>query len=273
MRYQSKSAIAYITRNFGKLFYVALPVSILAAFFANPRLEAEFMYRLFYGQLNFENVFALFTGAFTVLRFGKFWWANIISVLLFALTISLLVVKISRHMRVGVMPALPFKRALGLFPTALLALLCLFCIEEISILLSVGVMYILRGTDNVTLVASVGVSVSFVTRTLCAWIFTLLILALPLKYSENYRFNVGLSHSVRVMTKLPKQVLAITLTYALGRYVVLLCGFLLKPYHVDVLLYMLVNLFVILFLPAFAYKVYYEYVGGERRDVYKIMFD
>lgn len=273
MRYQSKSAIAYLGRNFGKLVYVALPIAVLMAFFANPSREAEFLYKLIKGQLTFDNVFVLFNDSFTVLRFGKFWWVELITVLLLAFTVSMLIVKISRHMRVGIMPALPFKNTLRLFPTTLLALVCLFCLEEITVLLSVGVMYILRGTENVTLVATFGVAIAFVTRMLCAWIFMLLILALPLRYSENYHFNIGLSHSVRVMSKLPKAVWTVTLVYAFGRYVVMLCGFLLKPYHIDVIVYALTYLFVVLFMPVFAYKIYYDFVGGERRDIYQIMFD
>lgn len=273
MKYQSKSALAYILRNFGKLFYVALPIAILMAFFANPTNEIEFWHLLITGQLTRDNLYRQFNSAFTVLRLREFWWVNIIAFVLLALTVAMLIVKISRHMRMGLMSALPFKRSFGIFATTFLALLCFFGATEIMALLPVGIMYILRDVDSVLTLAIIGVSLSFVVKTLCAWIFTLLILALPLKYSENYHFNVGLAYSVRVMTKLPREVWIITLTYALGRYVVMLCAFFLHPYYLDIVLYSLVYLFVTLYLPAFAYKVYHDVVGGERRDIYQIMFD
>lgn len=273
MKFQSKSAYAYIMRNFWKLVYVALPVAVLIAFFANPTKEIEFLHSLITGQLTFENVFPLFTSAFTVLRFGKFWWADVITFAVLAFTVSMLIVKISRHMRIGVMPVFPFKKACGLFFTTFLTLLCYFCVSEIAMLLSVGVMYVLRATDNVIVVSAVGVSVAFVVRLLIAWIFMLLILALPLKYSENYHLNVGMSYSIRIMTKLPRPVWTITLVYALGRYVVMLCAYFLRPYYLDIVLYSLVYMLIVLFLPVFAYKVYHDVVGGERRDISQTIFD
>lgn len=273
MKVRSKSASSYIMRNFGNLIYVALPIAVLLAFFANPTKEIEFLHTLIAGELTFANVFVLFNKAYTVLRFGEFWWVNIIAFLVLALTVSMLIVKISRHMRIGVMPALPFKKAFGIFTSTFVTLLCYFCVSEIAMLLSVGVMYIIRAVDNVIAISVVGVAIAVLVRTVIAWIFMLLILALPLKYSENYPLNVGLSYSVRVMTKLPRQVWCITLAYALGRYVIMLCAYFLSPYYLDIVLYALCYLFIVLFLPAYAYKVYYDVVGGERRDLSDAVFD
>lgn len=273
MKFQSKSAWAYIIRNFWKLVYVALPVAVLMAFFANPTREIDFLYKLICGQLNFDNVYVSFNNAYTILRFGQYWWTDAITFIVLALTVAMLAVKISRHMRVGVMPALPFKRALGLFVTIFLALLCYFCIGEIVMLLPVGIMYILRATDNVVAVAAVGVSIAFVIRLLSVWVFTLLILALPLKYSENYHLNVGLSYSVRVMTKQPRSVWTITLVYALGRYVLMLCAYFARPYYLDIVMYVIIYLVAVLYLPTYAYKVYHDVVGGERRDISQTIFD
>lgn len=273
MKVQSKSTYSYILRNFWQLVYVALPVAVLMAFFANPTREIEFLHALFVGELTLDNVFVLFNNAYTVLRFGKLWWTDVITFFVLVLTVCMLIVKISRHMRVGVMPALPFKWAFGLFLPVFLILLAYFCISEIAMLLSVGIMYVIRAVNNATAIASVGFAVAFVIRLIVVWLFMLLILALPLKHSENYSLNVGLSYSVRVMTKLPAQVLAATLTYCFGRYVVMLLGYFLRPYYLDVVLYALVYLFVILFLPVYAYRVYHDVVGGERRDVAEIIFD
>lgn len=273
MKYQRKSASAYIIRNFWQLVYVALPVCILMAFFANPTKEIDFLHTLVDGRLTFDNLPVLFNGAYTVLRFGKFWWVNVITFVLLALTVAMLFVKIGRHMRVGVMPVLPFKKAFGLFPTTFLLLLAYFSVSEIAMLLSVGVTYILRAVNNVVAVSVVGVSVAFVVRLLTAWIFMLLILAVPLKHSENYHLNVGMSYSVRVMTKLSKQVLLIAAVYAVGRYVVMLCAYFLRPYYLDYVLYVLCFLFATLFLTAYSYKIFYDVVGGERRDLAQSIFD
>lgn len=273
MRFQSKSALAYIMRNFGKLVYVALPVAVLLAFFVNPAKETVFFHKLITGGLTEQNIYPEFSGAFTVLRFGKYWWAALIAFILLAFTLSMLVAKINRHMHVGEMPSLPFKRAFGIFPVTLLLTVCVFVVCEVLKLLSVGVMYILRSADNVLLLSVTGVAIDFVLRVVCAWLFMLLLLALPLKYSENYHINVALSYSVRVMSKQNKLVWGMTLAYALGRYLLMFVAYWLMPYHLDVLLYALAYLFGLLLLPAVAYRVYHDVVGGERRDIYKIMFD
>lgn len=273
MKFQSRSAWAYIMRNFWKLVYVALPVAVLMAFFANPTREINFLYSLMSGQLNFDNIYASFNNAYTILRFEQNWWIDAITFVMLALTVAMLTVKISRHMRMGVMPSLPFKKSFGLFVPTFFALLCYFCISEIVMLLPVGVMYILRATDNVVAVAVVGASLAFVIRLLSVWVFTLLILALPLKYSENYHLNVGLSYSVRVMTKQPRSVWTITLVYALGRYLLMLCAYFARPYYLDIVMYAIVYLVAVLYLPTYAYKVYHDVVGGERRDISHTIFD
>lgn len=277
MRFQSKSSTAYMFRNFGNLFYVALPVAVLMAFFANPRQEVDLWYQLFSGQFtSFDVMFPVFTRSLTVMRFIKHWWTGVVGVailLLMALTISMLIVKINRHMHVGEMSALPFKRSFRLFPVTLLLIVCYFAVSEIVLLLSVGVMYILRGVENITVVAIVGLAINFVLKLLCAWIFMLLLLALPLKYSENYHLNIALSYSVRIMSKQNKAVWGATLVYAFGRYVAMGLAYLLLPYDLDVLLYAIIDLFLVMFLPCLAYRLYHDVVGGERRDIAQIMFD
>lgn len=277
MRFQNKSSLAYMFRNFGSLFYVALPVAVLMAFFANPRSEIDLWYQLCSGQLtSFDVMFPVFINSLTVLRFFKYWWTGIVgfaALLLLALTVSMLIAKINRHMHVGEMPALPFKRAFQLFPVTLLLIVCFFVVSEIALLLSVGVMYILRGFDNVIVAAIVGLAINFVLKLLCAWIFMLLVLALPLKYSENYHLNIASAYSVRIMSKQNKIVWGASLTYAFGHYAVMGLAYLLKPYNLDILLYGVVYLFVVMFLPCIAYRLYHDFVGGERRDIAQIMFD
>lgn len=273
MRFQNKSSLAYMLRNFWKLVYVALPVAILMAFFVNPGKEIDFFRAMFMGELNFDNVLGMFMRAVTVLRFGRFWWAGIITLFVLALTESMLVVKINRHMHVGEMPALPFRRAFKLFPVMLLLIVCYFCIGEIVTLLGVGVMYILRVTGSVEALTACGVAVNFVLRVLCAWLFMMLSVAIPLKYSENYPLNVALAYSVRVMSKRKRWAWCASLLYAVGRYAFMACGYFLKPYKVDIVLYALAYLFIVMILPCFAYGVYHEAVGGERRDISQIMFE
>lgn len=274
MRFQNKSSLAYMFRNFAHLFYVALPVAVLMAFFVNPNQEVYLWQNLCSGQITSMDVlFKTYNGALTVVRFGKFWWVAVIVLPLLALTVSMLIVKINRHMHIGEMSVLPFKRAFRLFPVTLALIACYFVVSEIAMLLSIGVMYIMRGVSSIAAVAVVGLALSVALRLICAWIFMLLLLALPLKYSENYHLNIALAYSVRVMTKQNKAVWGATLGYVLGRYAVMALAYLLAPYNLDVLLYAVAYLFVVMFLPCLAYRIYYDVVGSERRDIAQLMFD
>lgn len=276
MRFQSRSAFAYMFRNFWKLVYVALPVAVLMAFFVNPSNEADFARALANNELTMNRLFVDYARAVTVLRFFRYWWVALIVVLAFFVlcyTVSMLIVKINRHMHIGEMPVLPVKRAFSFMPVVMLTLACLVAGYEITMLLSAGIVYILKGLNNVIAVAVVGMSVNFVLHFLFAWVFMLLVLALPIKYSEHYHLNIAFAHSVRVMSKQTKFLLIGCFTYSLGRYAIMAAGYFLSPYHLDVVLYALTYLFVIIMLPCFAYKVYYDFVGGERRDIMQIMFE
>ena len=98
-------------RNIGRLFFVTLPVSVLLAFFCNPRLETNLFVSLVSGKIDSESFFSDFANSFTVLRFiqGRWWVAPValLAVIVLAYTMCLMVVKIDRHMRVGEMLSLP----------------------------------------------------------------------------------------------------------------------------------------------------------------------
>ena len=77
MRYQSKSSIAYMFRNFWQLILVALPVSLSFAFFMTPDAEINFVRALIDGELNGGNLLTRYISAVTVLRYGKYWWTAV----------------------------------------------------------------------------------------------------------------------------------------------------------------------------------------------------
>lgn len=272
MRYQSKSSIAYMFRNFWQLILVALPVSLSFAFFMTPDAEINFVRALIDGELNGGNLLTRYISAVTVLRYGKYWWTAIINVVLFALTVSVLVVKIDRHMRVGEISALPLKSAFKLFPVTLLLTLCCVATVEVLALLSVGVMMLLRFADNVTVVACVSLAVSVIVRLIETWMFMLLLPAFPLKYSEHCPLNVAFSYSARIMSKHKRITWGISFAFVFARMAIVLLGALLAPYRLDVPLYCLAYVFTIAYTPCLAYKLYYDEVGGERRDVREVIF-
>ena len=273
MRYQSKTSFAYMFRNFWQLVVITLPVSLLFAFFLTPNGEIFFMESLINGRLTMGNIVNFYTQAVTVLRFGKYWWAVVIGFVLLALTVSIVIVKIDRHMRVGDMPLLPLKTSFKFFPVSLLFVVCCVAAAEVLSLLSVGVMMLLRFVDNVIVVTAVSWITAIVVRLIETWLFMLLFLAFPLKFSDNYPLNVAFSYSARIMFKHKRLAWGAGFAYVFGRIAVITIGSLIAPYHLDTVLYFIAYLFIITYVPCLAYKLYYDDVGGERRDVSQVIFD
>lgn len=275
MRYQSKSSIAYMFRNFLRLVYVTLPVALLlafAAFMYKPTVEVNLFLTLVNNGFTMDNYSDSLLQSLSLLRFGRYWWVFAIAVVVLPLSLSLMTVKIDRHMRTGQMPALPVKRAFGIYPLMLAYTLSCILLSELGALVPVGISYLIEFFGNAEAIVAVVLVLSFAMRVLTTFVFALLIVTFPLKYGENYRFNRAMSYSARVMFRNKKSLWCIAFAYPLCRIVTLTLAYLLQSYRLDALVYAVAFLFAVTYVPCAAYKLYYDDVGGERRDVGRIMF-
>ena len=273
MRFQRKSTIAYMFRNFWQLCYVVLPVSVLIAIFYNPHVEISLFYTLVKGEVSMDNFLNLLTKSFTVLRFGKYWWVILCAVVLLSYTMCLMVVKLDRHMRMGKMPALPFKRAFGIFPFMLMYVVGWIAASELFVLIVVGICYMVRFIGHATAIVSIAYALIFVVRVFLTYMFGLLIISFPLKYSENYRFNIAMSYSARTMSSKRLQLVGLAFLYQTARIVVMAIAYLLEPFMLDALVYAVTLTLCLMFVPVFSFKKFYDDVGGERRDLREKLFD
>ena len=258
-------------RNLGQLFFVTLPVSVLLAFFCNPELETDLFVNLVSGQINADNYFEELATSFTVLRFGHYWWITLIALLVLAYTLCVMVVKIDRHMRIGEMLTLPVKRAFGIFPMMLLYIFGSVVVSEVFKLIIVGVAYMLRVVPSAAAIVGIAFGLTLVFRVFLTYIFGLLIITFPLKYSENYRFNVAMSYSARVMAPKRGLLALLSFVYPFARYAVMTVAYFARP--LEVIVYAIAICFVLTYLPCFAFKHYYDDVGGERRDLSQKLFN
>ena len=270
MRFQSKSSLIYMFRNLRQLFFVTLPVSVLLAFFYNPKLETDLFVALITGQINADNFLNEFATAFTVLRFGRCWWVVLLAVIALSYAMCVMVVKIDRHMRIGEMTSLPLKRAFGIFPMMLSYIVGCIVVSEVFMLIIVGVVYMLRFVPSAEAIVGIGFGLTLIVRIFLTYIFCLLVITFPLKYSENYRFNVAMSYSARVMVSKRDKVVLLSVVYPFARYVVMALAYFIRP--VEVFAYAVATFFALTYIPCFAFKQYYDDVGGERRDVGRKIF-
>lgn len=270
MRFQDKGSFSYIYRNFLQLICCTLPVSILLAFVYNPTKETLLFAKLVSGQLTQDNYLTEFSESISVLRLGNTWWLTLVAIALLALAMSLVVVKIDGHMRAGRMQILPYKRALGLFPYMLLYIGGWFIASEVSMLITVGITHMLIFIKSVTAIIAIGYTLTFLVRVFLSYIFGLLLISFPLSYSEDYRYNIALSYSVRAMVHKKRIVALITFAYPLARIAVMALGYVIAP--AEELIYLIAMALALAYIPCLAYTQYYEAIGAERRDIPSSIF-
>ncbi len=274
MRYQSKSSIAYMFRNLLHLLYITLPAAALMAFAAylyKPSAEIDLFVALVTGKIG-EDYTQLLLQSFTVLRYGKYWWVFVIAVVALALASAILLAKIDRHMRTGQMSVLPMKRTSAIFPFVLLYVVACIVASELSTLVAVGLSFLIHFIGNASAIVAIVLALMALIRVFTTYVFMLLALTFPLKFSENYLFNRAMSYSARLMFRKKRILWSVAVCYPLLRVIVLSSAYLLAPYKLDILVYAAAFLLAFTYVPCLSYKLYYDDVGGERRDVGRIMF-
>lgn len=271
MRYQSKSSIAYLFRNFFHLMPIALLPAVALGLFLNTNAEILFAKDFVAGTITQNNVVERFLNAVSLIRFDKYWWGAIVSLVLFVFAESILMVKVERHMRVGEMPLFPLKRACGIFPTVALFVLCVVLCVELLNLIVVGVAFLLRYASAV-LVVVVGLILLYLTRILATLAVGALLFAFPIMFLENYSFNNALSYSARLMSENRKYLWFFAAVYPSMRLALTAICYFVNSYAVTVVVFSVFYLFAMLIIPCLTFKLYYDSVGGERRDVIVKMF-
>lgn len=267
MRYRSKSAISYMFRNFWRLVPIALPFSIVLGVFYNFVAESDFVFKLAHGAINADNFVAEFTSAYTVAGVGRHWYLPFVVLVLMALTESVFVVKISRHMRVGELSGTSPGQVFALLPTMLLYVAVMFVCKAVLDFLPSGVALMLNFVDNLAVKAAICIVCYYAVSLAVAFVFTLLICAFPLKYCDNYSFGTALSCSARFTSKDKRFVVGFMFLYPGARLLVSVVGGLIGSVVVSILLQTLYFTFFAVYVPCVAFVKYYEYVGRPRQDL------
>lgn len=271
MKYQSKSTIAYLLRNFWRLAPFAIPSALTLGYFLNVGTEISFAGMLISGKLTQDNVNGALMQAISVSRFGGSWWCVILVLVLFAFTESLLTLKVERNMRVGEMPIFPIREAITVFPTIALFVLCVTLGVEIFNLIIVGVAYLIRNASAVA-IGIVGFSLLYVTKAIVTLAVGALLMAFPIILLEHYSLGNALSYSVRLMNENRRFLWFFAIVYPISRLAFSVLCYFAASEIVTVLVFSAFYLIVMLVLPCLTFKLYYDVAGGERRDIGVKMF-
>ena len=259
MRYQNSSAIAYFFRNIWHYIYIVLPVSIFMAIFANFSNETAFLHAWFDGQLNEANYIESVMHGMALVSQPNAWWYGVISYLLLAVAFSLLVVKVSRHMRVGGFSVYPLKPAFKVMPSMLVFCACFAVALQLLQFIVFGIMYALSKAFVMDVVLVVG-----------AYLWMLMLLCFPLSYSESYPFNIALSYSIREMSKHQGLCILHAVSFSLVHILVVVLDYFLLPITSGIV-HALFYTFVIYYVPCLAFTIHHKTLGSERKDISRVL--
>ncbi len=259
-------------RNFFSLVLIALPVSILMGVFWNNYFESMYIVKLVQGTLTAESFVDDFTYAFTASHYGNEWWLVFPILLLFALTQSILVVKVSRHMYVGELTTPNIKSVFNVFPTMLIYVAVMYLCFQVLSLIPVGIVVALKNA-NLYAVSWVCLGLGYLSKVAIAYVFGALLCAFPLCYCDNYNFGAALSYSARLTAKDQKYLFTFCFIYPTMQLVIALVTVLTQNGIVSVILSTVDYLFFTLFIPCLAFSKYYFYIGRDRKDLSQKIFD
>ena len=267
MKKQSKSVVAYIFRNFWQLALTVLPLAVLGGVFFNFDSSGKFVHDAFSGLVSKDSFFGDIAKTFICVRFARYWYANIFTALALVLVNSLLIVKISRHMRVGAMSAFPIKEALKLAPAIFLYAVTFFVAVQLLELITMGIVAMLSFVDRISVLVSIYMTLSFISELLLSYVFARLLCTLPLVYCEDYRFFRAMSFSMRLTDTCKVKALGYAFTYSVAKVAVTAVVTLVGNKTLGYVLYSMFYFVLLIFVLVWAFKMYYDATGSERHDI------
>lgn len=271
MRYQRKSATAYIFRNFWQLAPFAVIAAVLLGFFCNTNAEVILIEGCISGTVTNENVLSSVLRSVSIMRFGTYWWGTLLALVAFAFAESLLTAKVYNHMRTGEMLTFPMRKTVGVAPTMFLFVFAMALINEIFKLIVCGIVALLRPV-GVTAIVVVALCLVFIIKTAMLSIIATLLYAFPIMFLENYKFNQALSYSVRIAGEQHRIIWLVSVGYPVVQVLITVACFFVKSQAFTIAMFSLFYLACILLVPCIAFTLYYDSVGGERHDVGKKIF-
>ena len=269
MRYQSSSAISYFFRNFWKYIYIVLPVAVFMAVFADYGSETAFLQAWIGGTLTKENYLQEMMHGMSLINQADTILFGAISFVLLAIAFSFLVVKVSRHMRVGGFSLFPLKSAMKVMPSMLLFCACFAVALQLLQFVTFGVVFALGQFLPVDVVIPIGLAGLFLDIVIVVYFWMLMLLAFPLYYSESYPFNVALSYSIREMQNHRGVCVGHAVAYALVHALVVTLDWVLPV--ASVVIHALFYVFVIYYVPCLAFAIHHKTLGTERKDISRVL--
>ncbi|MCM1043536.1 MAG: hypothetical protein NC350_04950 [Corallococcus sp.] len=264
---KNKSAAKYMFRN----FWGVVPIALLPAFCfglcAADGLRADFILQFVFSADGGPRFDVAGTSILNVLK--QDWWILLIALLTALLAVSLLIVKIETHMRYGVKTRRDLIARVwdNLGRTVLFSLL-LFAVIAVLMLIAYGLCYLFSlFLNGVWLFVTSAIAI-LVGEVLFAVMLGYFSCALPAVQHDDYRFNIALSYSVRLISsKRGKVVGYLALLFAVSKVFTSAAAYFIGNRWIKTAVFALFYLLWFSYYPCLCCKTYEDYTDGERRDL------
>ena len=281
MKLQSSRAIAYMFRNIIPLLVFAIIPALLLGFFGGDVNPVNFAYAIREmlaqgGVVTDVTLGNAMLETFTIVRFFNVeGLLALLGFVTYILATGFILAMVERHMRLGVrFSKTVIINAFSVLLRVAAFLLLLFVLDELLLMIVVGL---------VSMVESIGASVRFVAicsvvllilaRLLYFSIIGLLLCSLPVSQCDDYKLNVAMSYSARLMARRNNVVLSLVAMLFISNVVAFALSYFLRDVaFVGDVVYCLYYLFWTMYLPCLSVKVYFEVADEPRKDLEKQIF-
>ena len=281
MRVQSNHAIAYMFRNsFPLLFFAIVPAVLLGLFAGNE------------GALRFLNAAAEWWNQggviaevtvgkemlfdFTIVRLANVEGLIVlVGFVLYVFSTGFILATVERHMRLGVRFSRgAIRNAFSVMVRVALFILLLVAINELSMMMVVGLVSIMEEIGaTMRFVIVFAMALLVLAKILFYSIVGLLLCSLPVSQCDDYKLNVAMSYSARLMARRNNVVLSLVAMLFISNVVAFALSYFLRDAaFVGDVVYCLYYLFWTMYLPCLSVKVYFEVADEPRKDLEKQIF-
>ena len=267
---QSKSASAYLFRNFFHIVPFAVVPALLLAYCASNGIHYDVILDLVLTP-NPSTTPVLDLASEVVGAVGKCWWVLLLGVLSLLLTTSFLIGKVERHMRYGLLSNQRMVgRAIRFVPrvATFFGLILLLGILLYAVIVG-AIYYLAKVVMGVWFIVLI-VALLLVFEVLIFTLVGFLQCVLPAIFSDDYSIASAISYSVRLIESKKRGVVFSFVSLSLiTRLITIGAHFFPTEPWVRIAIFALFYLWWFAYYPCLCCKVYEDFEEGERRDLEK----
>ena len=267
MKALKRSASIYLVKNFWRIAPMALLPALFFAYCAanGLRLDVEMDSVIYASGESFMSTFV--ARFFTPL--GQMWWVALVGVVLLVYFIGVLVAQIETHMRYGVVGfAKYFGASFRILGRVALYVALLALLSVVALLVVVGATYLFSLFVSGIWLVVLSACLLLLGYVLAFAIAGLTLCALPAVQRDDYKLNLAISYSVRLISAKPfKYVGSFVALSVLLRVVLVVCCIFVSDFWVLFAVCAAYYLWWFSYFPCLCCKTYEDFCNGDRRDV------